>query len=157
MLRGRCSVLPEPLENFHSIASANLFRQCKFERKEAGNHSTRKDNLLKDKIRKMASDVYNHELLIIDKMFAVGENRVVNKQELIEFLEDRINIVLNRLEVEPMFDRKQGVISGWFYQQLSSVKVPDFFAATQLQYTRNWAKHKLGFNKEFVNEYEEGR
>ena len=137
-------------ENFHSIASANLFRQCKAERKEAGNHSTRKDNSLKEKIVKMAEDVYKHELLIIDKMFAVGKNRVVKKEELIEFLEDRINVVLNRLEMPPMFDRKQGVISGWFYQQLSSVKVPDFFAATQLQYTRNWAKHKLGFRKEFV-------
>jgi ribonucleotide reductase beta subunit family protein with ferritin-like domain len=138
-------------ENFHSIASANLFRQCKAERTEAGNHSKRKDNGLKEKIVKMAKTVYDHELLIIDKMFEVGTNRVVKKQEVIEFLEDRINVVLNRLEMEPMFERKQGVISGWFYQQLSTVKVPDFFAATQLQYTRNWAKHKLGFKKELVN------
>lgn len=141
-------------ENFHSIASANLFRQCKAERTEAGNHSTRRDNLLKAKITKMAEDVYAHELLIIDKMFAVGKNRVVSKQELIEFLEDRLNIVLNRLEMPPMFERKQGVISGWFYQQLSSVKVPDFFAATQLQYTRNWARHKLGFRKDLIKEVE---
>lgn len=141
-------------ENFHSIASANLFRQCKAERKEAGNHSTRRDNILKEKIVEMAKDVYEHELLIIDKMFAVGKNRVVKKEELIEFLEDRINVVLNRLEMPPMFERNQGVISGWFYQQLSSVKVPDFFAATQLQYTRNWAKHKLGFRKDLVKEVE---
>jgi ribonucleotide reductase beta subunit family protein with ferritin-like domain len=137
-------------ENFHSIASANLFKQCKFERKEAGNHSTRRDNILREKIVKMASDVYSHELLIIDKMYEVGTNRVVKKQELIEFLEDRINIVLARLDMQPMFERGQSVISGWFYQQLSTVKVPDFFASTQLQYTRNWARHKLGFKKELV-------
>ena len=138
-------------ENFHSIASANLFRQCKAEREALGNHSKRKDNSLKEKILRMAKQVYEHELLIIRKMFSVGKNRVVTEQELIEFLEDRINIVLGRLEMEPMFDRPQGVISKWFYQQLSTVKVPDFFAATQLQYTRNWAKHKLGFKKEMVN------
>lgn len=137
-------------ENFHSIASANLFRQCKAERKEMGNHSTRRDNILKEKIRKMATGVYEHEKLITAKLFEVSGNRVVKEQELIDFLEDRINIVLNRLEMEPMFDRKQGVISGWFYQQLSTVKVPDFFASTQLQYTRNWAKHKLGFRKEMI-------
>lgn len=137
-------------ENFHSIASANLFKQCKAERKEMGNHSTRRDNILNDKITKIATDVYNHELLIIDKMFDVGKNRVVKKQECIEFLEDRINIVLNRLERPPMFERKQSVISGWFYQQLSTVKVPDFFASTQLQYTRNWSKHLLGFRKELA-------
>lgn len=139
------------MENFHSIASANLFRQCKAERTALGNHSKRKDTSLKEKIVKMAEDVYKHELLIIDKMFAVGHNRVVKKSELIEFLEDRINIVLARLECEPMFDHKPGVISGWFYQQLSTVKVPDFFAATQLQYTRNWRKDKLGFRKELAN------
>lgn len=138
-------------ENFHSIASANLFNQCKAERKELGNHSTRRDNILNAKIDKITMDVYNHELLIIDKMFAIGTNRVVKKQECIEFLEDRLDVVRKRLGRPPMFGRaKQGVISGWFYQQLSTVKVPDFFAATQLQYTRNWAKHKLGFRKELV-------
>lgn len=138
-------------ENFHSIASANLFRQCKAEREALGNHSKRKDNNLKEKILKIAKHVYEHELLIIRKMFSVGKNRVVTEQELIEFLEDRINIVLVRLGLEPMFDRPQGVISKWFYQQLSTVKVPDFFAATQLQYTRNWSKYKLGFKRGLVD------
>lgn len=137
-------------ENFHSIASANLFKQCKSERKEAGNHSTRRENILNAKIDKMTMDVYNHELLIINKMFEVGHNRVVKKQECIEFLEDRLDVVRKRLDRPPMFNRKPGVISGWFYQQLSTVKVPDFFAATQLQYTRNWKKHELGFQRELV-------
>lgn len=152
MVRGCCSEQPEHLENFHSIASANLFRQCKTERREAGNHSTRKENSLNAKIDTMAQAVYEHELRIIDKMFEVGKNRVVKKEECIEFLQDRMNVVNNRLERPPMFDKpKQGVISGWFYNQLSTVKVPDFFAATQLQYTRNWARHRLGFKKELVN------
>lgn len=138
-------------ENFHSIASANLFRQCKAERKEAGNHSARRENILNAKIDKMCEDVYNHELQIIERMFEVGHNRVVKKEECIDFLQDRMNIVRNRLERPPMFVKeKQGIISKWFYQQLSTVKVPDFFAATQLQYTRNWARHKLGFVKELV-------
>lgn len=137
-------------ENFHSIASANLFRQCKSERTELGNHSARRENALNKKIDKIALDVYNHELLIIDKMFEVGTNRVVKKQECIEFLQDRLNVVLNRLGRPPMFERVQGVISKWFYQQLSTVKIPDFFAATQLQYTRNWKKYKLGFKRDLV-------
>lgn len=139
-------------ENFHSIASANLFRQCKAERRELGNHTDEQEAELNAKIDKMCDDIYQHELLIIDKMFSVGHNRVVTKEEDIEFLQDRMNIVRRRLERPAMFEKeKQGVISGWFYQQLSTVKVPDFFAATQLQYTRNWARHKLGFVKELVN------
>lgn len=138
-------------ENFHSIGSANLFRQCKSERTEMGNHSALQQQVLAEKIDKMCESVYTHELQIIEQMFSVGKNRVVKKNELIDFLQDRINVVRNRLELPPMFEKKQGVISGWFYQQLSTVKVPDFFAATQLQYTRNWKKHELGFVKELVN------
>jgi ribonucleotide reductase beta subunit family protein with ferritin-like domain len=138
-------------ENFHSIASANLFRQCRAERMELGNHTPEQDDILNDKIDKMCWAVYNHELQIIDRMFEVGHNRVVKKEEDIEFLQDRLNVVRKRLGRPPMFVKeKLGVISGWFYQQLSTVKVPDFFAATQLQYTRNWAKQKLGFVKELV-------
>lgn len=138
-------------ENFHSIASANLFRQCRAERMELGNHTQEQDDILNDKIDKMCWAVYNHELQIIDRMFEVGHNRVVKKEEDIEFLQDRLNVVRNRLGRPPMFVKeKQGVISKWFYQQLSTVKVPDFFAATQLQYTRNWAKQKLGFVKELA-------
>lgn len=132
-------------ENFHSMASAMLFNQCRKERIEAGNHTKRMDSYLKKKIREMAVMVYEHELQIIERLFEQGESSVVSKKELIEFLEDRINICLQRLGVEPMFDHSSGEISKWFYTQLSKVKVPDFFASTQVQYTKNWKKHKLTF------------
>jgi ribonucleotide reductase beta subunit family protein with ferritin-like domain len=138
-------------ENFHSIASAMLFRQCKLERIEAGNHSASQEEDLKTKITSMAEKVVAHERRINDLLFATPGNRVVTKAELNHFLEDRVDVVLARLEMPPMFDQAKGAISGWFYQQLSTVKVPDFFAATQLQYTRNWAKHKLGFQKELAD------
>jgi ribonucleotide reductase beta subunit family protein with ferritin-like domain len=138
-------------ENFHSIGSANLFRQCRSERIELGNHSEEQDAALNAVIDQMCDDVYAHELQIIERMFEVGHNRVVTKEECIEFLQDRMNVVRNRLGRPPMFVKAaQGVISKWFYQQLSTVKVPDFFAATQLQYTRNWARHQLGFVRELA-------
>ena len=138
-------------ENFHSIASANLHRQCKAERKSEGNHSLLDEVLLKDKIWNIAKTVVDHERRINDLLFQIPGNRVVTKEELNHFLEDRIDVVLSRLEMPVMFGQPNGVISNLFYQQLSSVKVPDFFAATQLQYSRNWAKHRLTFRKELVN------
>lgn len=138
-------------ENFHSIASAKLFRECKAERTKAGNHSPEQDEVLKAKIVQIAQKVADHERRINDLLFSIPGNRVVTKEELNHFLEDRIDIVLNRLEMPPMFSHDKGVISNWFYQQLSTVKVPDFFAATQLQYTRNWAKHRLAFKKEMAD------
>lgn len=138
-------------ENFHSLASSYLFKACKEERIKAGNHDERSETILRNKIIRMAEQVIAHERAITDKLFAIPGNRVVTKEEVIEFFEDRVNVVLNRLDMRPMFNREQGAISGWFYNQLSTVKVPDFFANTQLQYTRNWAKHKLGFQRRLAD------
>jgi ribonucleotide reductase beta subunit family protein with ferritin-like domain len=140
-------------ENFHSLASAQLFRQCKKERIEAGNHTPAQETALRIKIVKMLEDAYAHDLRIIDKMFEIDGNRVVRKQEVIDFMQDRVNEVAARLEMRPVFQREKGTISDWFYDQLNTVKISDFFAATQLQYTRNWAKHKLVFVKELANAY----
>ena len=138
-------------ENFHSIASAKLFRECKAERIAAGNHSQEDELKLRQHITKIATHVYEHEQRINDLLFQLPGNRVVKQEELTHFLKDRIDVVLNRLEMPPMFGQEKGEISSWFYQQLSSVKIPDFFATTQLQYTRNWAKHRLAFKKELAD------
>lgn len=138
-------------ENFHSIASARLFRECKAERLKAGNFSHEQEAALMEKILKIASTVVEHERHISEMLFAVPGNRVVTEGELNHFLEDRVDVVLQRLEMPAMFGHEKGEISNWFYQQLSTVKVPDFFASTQLQYTRNWAKHRLAFKKEMAH------
>ena len=137
-------------ENFHSMASAMLFQQCKQERIDAGNLSTHQLSALADRIMEIAQTVHEHESRINDLLFAHEGNRVVTKAELNHFLEDRIDVVLQRLGMQPMFGHEKGLISHWFYQQLSTVKVPDFFAGTQLQYRRNWAKHKLVFRQEMA-------
>ena len=135
-------------ENFHSLASAKLHSVCKAERIQKGNHTPEDEAKLINTIQCIANQVYEDEMDIIDKLFQIEGNRVITKKELIHFLKDRIDIVLSRLGMASMFGLEKGNISTWFYQQLSTVKVPDFFATTQLQYTRNWAKHKLVFNKE---------
>lgn len=140
-------------ENFHSIASSFLFRECKTERFQEGNISVVELNALDTDIYQMARTVYEHELRIIELMFEKGDNRVVSKEELISFVEDRINIVLTRLDLYPIFEKEIGSISGWFYDQLNSVKVPDFFAGTQVQYKRNWDRYKLQFNGDLINDY----
>jgi len=138
-------------ENYHSIASAQLYRQCKAERVAAGNHTKEQEASLRQDVLKMLNDAYEHDLRVIDRMFEFPGIRFVSKDELIEFLQDRIDIVANRLEMRPIFNKEKiGAISEWFYDQLSTVKVPDFFATTQLQYVRNWKRYKLVFKKELV-------
>lgn len=140
-------------ENFHSLASSRLFRQCKAERTALGNHTPEQEERLKGYILRMAQDVYEHELRIVDMLFAKGGIRVITKDELIQFIQNRVDVVLSYLEYPPLFGAEKGVVSGWFYQQLSTFKYSDFFAATQLQYRRSWAQHKLVFQKELADEY----
>lgn len=137
-------------EDFHSKASAFLFQQCKKERQENGFLHKRELEYLEDVIWRMAQKIKEHEERIIEKLFEIPGNRVITQKDLQVFLEDRINIVLSRLSMPIMFDHEKGEVSSWFYQQLSSVKVPDFFASTQVQYRRDWARHKLTFRKEHV-------
>lgn len=138
-------------ENFHSLASAALFTQCRAERIAAGNHSEEEDEALSAAIDRMAAEIHAHEMLIADRMFEIPGNRVVTKAEVIDFFEDRMNIVLGRLGRPPMFDKSPGTISGWFYEQLSTMKVPDVFANTQLQYRRSWRRDHLVFDMELAN------
>lgn len=134
-------------ENFHSMFSAYLFRTCLEERVELGIEDDDSKVALSILINQMAEQVLQHEYTIIDKIFAGNADsiRVVTKEEMRHFIRDRVNIVLGRLGLDPMFNQENGVISQWFYQSLSTFKYSDFFASTQLQYTRNWAKHKLTF------------
>jgi ribonucleotide reductase beta subunit family protein with ferritin-like domain len=140
-------------ENFHSLASAQLFKQCKEERIAAGNHTPEQETALRLDIVRMLEDAYAHDLRIIQKMFEIPGNRVVKKDEVIDFMQDRANEMCSRLGLRQMFDRKPGAITGWFYDQLNTVKISDFFATTQLQYRKDWKKHKLIFDRSLLNAY----
>lgn len=134
-------------ENYHSIFSAYLYRTCMMERAAAGNMPPEKIIELNQKVQRMALDVHNHEIAMIERIFAHAPEtiRTVTKEEMHHFVRDRTNIVLERLGQPPLFDQEPGVISGWFYQSLSTYKHSDFFASTQLQYTRDWSRDKLAF------------
>ncbi len=134
-------------ENYHSLFSAYLFQTCLAERLMAGTMAFSEVEEVNQKVQRMAADVYEHELAMIERIFAHAPEtiRVVTKEEMQHFIRDRVNVVLERLGQPPMFQQEKGVISGWFYQSLSTYKHSDFFASTQLQYTRNWNAGQLGF------------
>jgi len=127
-------------ENLHSLASAWLYNQTKKELIEAGEYVS-----VDAELSSIIEDAYQHELIIIDKIFADGDILVVSKNDLIEFVEDRVNVVSSRLGLPVKFYRPACVVSGWLYKQLNSYKHADFFVGTQLQYTINWNKNKISF------------
>lgn len=139
-------------EDFHSKASAWLFNQCLLERKGAGLITPAEEKKLFKKIKAIAEKVYEHEEKICDMIFSQGDIRTITKEEILHFVRDRVNMVLSYLGQPPMFDQEVGKVSEWFYNQLSTFKYSDFFAATQIQYVRNWKKHELRFMPELIEE-----
>ena len=135
-------------ENFHSQFSSWLFRQCREERIAAGNHTPEQDARLTQLIREMALQVYEHECRIIEMIFTQGGIRTITADEMRHFVRDRINLVLGYLGMKELFPERAGTVSEWFYTQLSTFKFSDFFAATQLQYRRDWRRHELKFDLE---------
>lgn len=129
-------------ENFHAMGSAWLYNTCKQEREALG-IETHYSGLIRD----LALDTYNHECAIIDLIYSVKPDtmRTITKEDLKHFIRDRINVVCGYLNHPPIFDQEKGMVSEWFYKNLSSFKYSDFFAATQVQYTKNWNKNRLGF------------
>lgn len=132
-------------EDFHSKASAWLFNQTLYEMNELGQMTTRKLNKLKKDVRAIASEVFEHELQIIGRIFSKGGIRTITQEEMIEFVKNRIDVVLGYLNMQPMFGIAQGKVSKWFYNALSTYKYSDFFSNQQIQYTRDWNKGKLVF------------
>lgn len=140
-------------ENFHSMASAWLFNQCFTERKELGHITQEDESKYHEMLYRLAKETYEHESAVIELCFNHKPEtiRTVTKEELLHFVRDRVNFVLSFFGLEPMFKQETGIISEWFYDNLSKYKHSDFFATTQVQYVRNWKKHKLVFNKEALN------
>lgn len=137
----------------HAKFSAYLFNNCRKERKALGHHTEEQEEELKSIVLRMASDLYEHDLEIVRRIYAFEEStdtkiRTITQEELVSWLQDRINLVLSMLGYEPMFKKERGVISKEFYSNISSFKMSDFFANTQLQYTRSWDDSRLVFNPE---------
>ena len=137
-------------EHLHALASAWLFKQDLAEREQLGLIDSQGKQNLRKKVIRIAEKVYEHEAALCDKIFEKGGVRTITKEEILDFIQDRINLVLDRLGYKPMFEKETGVVSDWFYAQLSSFKYSDFFNTQQIQYVRNWKKHALGFRKELI-------
>lgn len=132
-------------ENFHSLGAAWLFNQLKSELVAAKQLSPDEIEELNHDIRMIARQVYEHEVRINQLIFAKGGIRTVTQEEILHFIRNRIDVCLERLGVAPLFGDADGVVTEWFYNQLSTFKYADFFSNSQVQYVRNWNRANLRF------------
>lgn len=132
-------------EHMHSMASAWLFNVLLNEKKELGQISDEEYTKLVDDIIDIARTVYSHEIVICDMIFSKPGIRTISRDDVLHFIRNRIDVVLGRLGIKPYFGEEEGVVTEWFYTQLSAYKHSDFFSNSQVQYVRTWKKHLLKF------------
>lgn len=135
-------------ENSHFEFSSWTYRQLMLEETDLGLISEDRKQRYAEACRAIAEQVYASEQLITDKIFEMGNIRTITKEEILHFIRNRIDVVLQALNCEPMFGEADGVISDWFYDALSLYKHADFFANSQVQYVRTWNRMDLKFDPE---------
>lgn len=96
-----------------------------------------------ERLINVASDIYDHECRIVDMIFEKGEIDGITPEQLKAFIKSRINICLENLGLSPMFEVKNDIISTWFYKNINSVQLNDFFTGVGNSYNRNWDETKF--------------
>jgi ribonucleoside-diphosphate reductase beta chain len=120
-------------ENFHSENGIKLFNTMCDESDE--------DllNLVKEDIINAAKIVYQLEEQFIDSIFKGESISTLNPYDLKQFIKHRINIKLNELRLDGIFEIDEESIKrmNWFYLISGSREFTDFFSGRVTEYSKN--------------------
>jgi len=130
-------------ETLHSQAGAWLFRTLLQEAEEDGQLSTAQLNLLNHELEDTAKVILEHESIIIDKIFEKGAIKGITENQLKHFVESRLDICVENLGFKGIFKPTYNPIAKWFYKDLESSTLHDFFSSTGNDYNRNWIEGKF--------------
>lgn len=127
-------------EDIHSQAGAWLFNQYRLELLDKEGTSEFYTSKLNSEIVEVAKIIYEHESQIISKIFEKGDISGINKDQLDSFIQHRIDLCLSRLGIKPIFNPIDNSIAEWFYDNLNSSILHDFFVKQGNDYNRNWSE-----------------
>lgn len=120
------------------MAAAWLFRTLKQELKDAGELSEEQEETLEEKIKEAALTVFEHERIIIRKMFEKGKIEGITDVQLEHFVQSRINLCMRELGYKNIWDVQYNPVGNWFYKGINGYQMQDFFNSQGNQYQRNW-------------------
>ena len=130
-------------ETIHSQAGAWLFRTLLEEAEADGQLPTAQRNLLVHELEDTARVILEHESIIIDKIFEKGHIKGITENQLKHFVESRLDICLENLGFAGIFKPTYNPIAKWFYKDIESSTLHDFFSSTGNDYNRNWVEAKF--------------
>jgi ribonucleotide reductase beta subunit family protein with ferritin-like domain len=126
-------------ENLHSEAGAWLYKQLL---KEEQPDADRMGKVL-TKIKRTCRQIYEHESRIIDMIFEKGNIKGITDIQMKNFIQSRLNLCLEQLNIPTMFSVEYDPISSWFYKNINSGSLHDFFAKQGNNYSRDWTESKF--------------
>jgi len=132
-------------EALHSEAAAWLFRTLLQEKQQADLISPEEVQALEKDIYEAAQIVFEHEKLIIAKIFSKGKIEGITDTQLEHFAQSRINLCLRNLGYKNLFKVDYNPIQDWFYKGINGYQSQDFFNSQGNQYTRDWDTNGFTF------------
>tara|TARA_R110002153_G_scaffold52907_2_gene147989 strand:+ start:1929 stop:2888 length:960 start_codon:yes stop_codon:yes gene_type:complete len=126
-------------ENLHSLAGAWLFNTLK-EESELDIIAT---DRLTQKVNKTCNKILEHESRIIDMIFEKGDIRGITEHQMKQFIKARLNLCLSQINLEPLYEVEYDPISKWFYKNINSGQLHDFFHKQGNNYNRDHSEVKF--------------
>lgn len=130
-------------ETLHSQAGAWLYRTLKKETIDDEQLSQQEIEQLKSELTETAKVILEHESIIIDKIFEKGNIKGITNTQLKNFVESRLDICLENLGYNGIFKPSYNPIKTWFYKDIESSTLHDFFSSQGNDYSRNWSEGKF--------------
>jgi len=127
-------------ENIHSLAGATSFRIAVGECIDEGILTEEEVLELRQSIVQAAKDLKAHEFRIVEMIFAKGTIEGIKEKDMKTFIKSRLNLCLNNLGIDSIYEINENPIAKWFYDNISMPTIHDFFNALGSQYHRNWAE-----------------
>lgn len=121
-------------ENLHSEAGAWLYKQLL---KEEQPDAERMGRVIR-KIKNTCNQVLEHESRIVDMIFEKGAIKGITDVQMKNFIQSRLNLCLQQLNMHPMYGVEYDPISKWFYKNINAGTFQDFFHRQGNNYSRDW-------------------
>lgn len=138
-------------EHLHSEFGAYVYRQVRKEALETGYMTLQEVRETEDLIIECAKKIYEHECLIIEKIFQGGTIKGITAKQMENFIQHRIDLCLQNLGLEAIYNPDYNPIADWFYDDINSYKFNDFFASGGFEYQRGYNEERFIWKKKENN------
>lgn len=134
-------------ENLHATGSAWLFNTTMDEYQatvSVDKFEAERDDLFA-RVQQVAQNIYEHEARIVEMLFASGPIPGIEQADLETFVQSRVNMTLENMRMQPLFDIEENPIAEWFYNGVNGTQFHDFFQVTGNEYNRNIGETEFEF------------